>query len=167
MLIAMKSSLNNSKNPIDIQPLQSTQPDRANIPTTVHLPQDESDQFSDSPNMLQNLQTKLFLPPLNNWAIGGGLVFIVSAMIAVPIASILKYKVTVQGQATARPAGEVRIVQSAIQSQMKKIVAKGGQQVKQGEVSPYSIDQSGKPNNANSAAIFTKQNCNCRNSIPK
>jgi HlyD family type I secretion membrane fusion protein len=133
MLIAMKSSLNNSKNPIAIQPLQAAQPDNSKIPTTVHLLQDESDRFSDSPNTLQNLQTKLFLPPLNNWAIGGGLVFIVSAMIAVPIASILKYKVTVQGQATARPAGEVRIVQSAVQSQVKKIVAKGGQQVKQGE----------------------------------
>ena len=64
----MKSSLNNSKTPTTIQPLPAAQPDNSKLPATVHLPQDEKDRFSDSPNILQNLQTKLFLPPLNNWA---------------------------------------------------------------------------------------------------
>lgn len=44
--------------------------------------------------------------------------------LAVPVAAVTKYKVTVQGQAVVRPAGELRIVQAAIENQVMHIYVK-------------------------------------------
>jgi HlyD family type I secretion membrane fusion protein len=99
----------------------------------IRPPTDKNEQFSAASPALQNLQTKLFLPPLNKAAIYGGLVFIVAAIVAIPVASILKYKVTVQGDATARPAGELKIVQAAVSGQVKSITVKSGQRLKLGQ----------------------------------
>jgi HlyD family type I secretion membrane fusion protein len=99
----------------------------------IHPVSDQNELVSPSDIFLPKVETKQFLPPINYWLVGGGVVFIVAAIVAIPIASILKYKVTVRGQATARPAGELKIVQAAVTGQVKSITAQTGQQVKRGQ----------------------------------
>lgn len=53
--------------------------------------------------------------------------------LSIPIASVAKYKVTVKGQATVRPAGELRIVQAATEGPIMHILAKGNRVVKKGD----------------------------------
>lgn len=54
--------------------------------------------------------------------------------VAFILASVAKYKVTVKAQAFVRPAGELRIVQAAIESQVMQILVKENQEVKKGDV---------------------------------
>jgi HlyD family type I secretion membrane fusion protein len=89
-----------------------------------------------------------FLPSISNWLVFGSMSVVIALMAAVPVSAILKYKTTVQAQATVRPAGELRLVQAATQGRVKKIFVKGGQVVKQGEVIA-TIDDS---------SLLTKQN---------
>ncbi|MGF1676929.1 MAG: HlyD family secretion protein, partial [Rivularia sp. (in: cyanobacteria)] len=53
---------------------------------------------------------------------------------AIPIASVTKYKVTVKGQATVRPAGELRLVQAATEGQVMGVLITENQTVKKGDV---------------------------------
>ncbi|NJM88902.1 MAG: HlyD family efflux transporter periplasmic adaptor subunit [Hydrococcus sp. RU_2_2] len=73
---------------------------------------------------------------------------VIALVAAVPVSAILKYKTTVQAQATVRPAGELRIVQASTQGRVKKILVKGGQVVRKGEILA-TIDDS---------SLLTKQN---------
>lgn len=55
-----------------------------------------------------------FLSPLGHWITIGGIVALVTVKIAIAVASVTKYKVTVQAHANLRPAGELRrLVQAA------------------------------------------------------
>jgi multidrug efflux pump subunit AcrA (membrane-fusion protein) len=53
--------------------------------------------------------------------------------LAIPVAAVAKYKVTVKGQAVVRPAGEIRIVQAATEGQVMQIYVKENQEVKKGD----------------------------------
>jgi len=75
-----------------------------------------------------------FLPPLGHWTTIGGLVVIGILAIALPVMSVTKYKSTVRGQATVRPAGELRLVQATAEGPVIDISVKENQRVKQGDM---------------------------------
>ena len=80
------------------------------------------------------IQDNEFLPPLGRWTTLGGLVIVCIVWSAIPLASVSKYKVTVKGQAVVRPAGELRIVQSATEGQVMRVFVAENQVVKKGDV---------------------------------
>jgi len=71
-----------------------------------------------------------FLPPMSFWAKLGGLLIVGAVGVAIALASVTKYKVTVKAQATIRPAGELRIVQAATEGTITRIAVKENQVVK-------------------------------------
>lgn len=88
---------------------------------------------SDS-NFLPPIQENDFLPPIGRWATLGGLFIVCVAGLAIPVASVVKYKETVKAEAIVRPAGELRIVQAATDGQVMEVLVKGNQVVKLGDV---------------------------------
>lgn len=74
-----------------------------------------------------------FLPKIGQLPILAGLVLLVAFAGATVLTSILKYKVTVKAPAAIRPAGELRIVQSAAEGTVKSITVDGNQSVRQGD----------------------------------
>jgi multidrug efflux pump subunit AcrA (membrane-fusion protein) len=84
-------------------------------------------------NFLPSAQENEFLPPISHWTTFGGLFILGVLLSAVPIAAVVKYKVTVKGPAVVRPAGELRIVQAATEGQVMQIYAKENQKLKIGD----------------------------------
>ncbi|MCC5661217.1 HlyD family secretion protein [Nostoc sp. XA010] len=84
-------------------------------------------------NFLSPIKTNEFLPPISRWTTWGGMFILCVLGLAVPVAAITKYKVTVQGQAVVRPAGELRIVQAATEGQVMHIYVKENQVIKKGD----------------------------------
>lgn len=82
---------------------------------------------------LPSIQTNEFLPPISRWTTFGGLFILCVLGLAVPVATVTKYKVTVKAQAVVRPVGELRIVQAATEGQVMEIYTKENKQVKQGD----------------------------------
>lgn len=83
---------------------------------------------------LPPIQDNEFLPPLGLWTTLGGLVIVCAVGLAIPLASVTKYKVTVKGQAVVRPAGELRLVQAATEGQVMRVFVAENQVVKKGDV---------------------------------
>ncbi|KOP23936.1 hemolysin D [Hapalosiphon sp. MRB220] len=75
-----------------------------------------------------------FLPPIGFWAKLGGLFIVGAVGVAIIVASMTKYKVTVKAPATVRPAGELRIVQAATAGIITHIAVKENQVVKAGDI---------------------------------
>lgn len=75
-----------------------------------------------------------FLPPISNWMRIGSLLLVGGVGGAIALSSIIEYRVTVQGQATIRPTGELRLVQAAMAGQVTKVLVKENQVVKKGDV---------------------------------
>ncbi|MCW5313757.1 HlyD family efflux transporter periplasmic adaptor subunit [Nostoc sp. KVJ3] len=84
-------------------------------------------------DFLQPIQTDEFLPPISRWITFGGLFVFCILGLAIPVATVTKYKVTVKGQAVVRPSGELRIVQAATEGQVMQIHVKENQVVKTGD----------------------------------
>lgn len=93
-----------------------------------------TNKISNSNQNLPPIQQDEFLPPLGRWTTIGGLVVIGILAIVIPAMSVIKYKSTVRGQATVRPAGELRLVQATAEGPVLEISAKENQRVKQGDV---------------------------------
>lgn len=89
---------------------------------------------SNSDYYLPPIQDNEFLPPIGRWTSVGALVIVCAVGLAIPIASVTKYKVTVKGQATVRPAGELRLVQAATEGQVMRVFVAENQVVKKGDV---------------------------------
>jgi HlyD family type I secretion membrane fusion protein len=121
------------------------QPDEQAVDETTP---DAPPQEKTVPAALPVVQVNEFLPAISNWLTFGGISVVIALAVAVPVSAVLKYKTTVQSQATVRPAGELRLVQAATQGRIEKILVKGGQVVKQGELIA-TIDDS---------SLLTKQN---------
>jgi multidrug efflux pump subunit AcrA (membrane-fusion protein) len=85
-------------------------------------------------NFLPPVGENEFLPPISRWTTFGGLFILCVMGLAIPVASVVKYKVTVKGDAVVRPAGELQIVQAATEGQVKHIWAKENKVVKKGDV---------------------------------
>lgn len=94
--------------------------------------QSRIDRFNEK--SLPQIQSDEFLPPLGRWTIAGGMVVILLMAIAVPIASLVKYKVTVKAQATVRPVGELRLVQAPVEGVVNEVAVKENQAVRQGDL---------------------------------
>ncbi|MGF1589902.1 MAG: HlyD family secretion protein [Pleurocapsa sp.] len=89
---------------------------------------------NSNPNYLPAIQEDEFLPPINRWTRFGGLFIVAVVALAIPVASVTKYKETIKTQALVRPEGELRLVQAATEGQVMQITAKGNQTVKRGDV---------------------------------
>lgn len=85
-------------------------------------------------NSLPQIEENGFLPPLGRWTTVGGMVMLTFVGIAIAIASVAKYKVTIKAQANLRPAGELRIVQAATEGPIMGVRVKENQVVKKGDV---------------------------------
>ncbi|WP_414565038.1 MULTISPECIES: HlyD family secretion protein [unclassified Anabaena] len=83
---------------------------------------------------LPSIQDNEFLPPIGRWTTIGALFIVFAVGLALPIASVTKYKVTVKGQATVRPAGELRLVQAATEGQVMQVFVAENQVVNKGDV---------------------------------
>lgn len=83
---------------------------------------------------LPPVQENDFLPPLGRWTTVGGMVFLGIMWVAIALASVAQYKVTVKAQAAVRPTGELRIVQAATEGAIMRVLVKGNQVVKKGDV---------------------------------
>ncbi|MBE9013066.1 HlyD family efflux transporter periplasmic adaptor subunit [Pseudanabaenaceae cyanobacterium LEGE 13415] len=90
--------------------------------------------MEDTPIQVPTLSHNEFLPRLSPWAIVGGGVLVTVFGAAVLLSTVLKYNVTVKAPATVRPAGDLRLVQSAIEGTVKEIAVKENQKVKAGDV---------------------------------
>lgn len=82
---------------------------------------------------LPPVQDNEFLPPLGRWTTLGGMVMLSAMVIAIALASFVKYKVTVKAQANVRPTGELRIVNAATEGSIMSISVKENQAVKTGD----------------------------------
>ncbi|MUG93308.1 HlyD family efflux transporter periplasmic adaptor subunit [Scytonema sp. UIC 10036] len=75
-----------------------------------------------------------FLPPISRWTTYGGMFILGVISLAVPVASVSKYKEVVKTEAVIRPAGELRIVQAATEGQIIRISVQENQPIKKGDV---------------------------------
>ncbi|MFB2879433.1 HlyD family efflux transporter periplasmic adaptor subunit [Floridanema aerugineum] len=83
---------------------------------------------------LPPIQDKDFLPPLGYWTTFGGMILLAFVGIAIGWASISKYKVTIKAEASIRPAGELRLVQSATEGSIMLLNVKENEFVKKDTV---------------------------------
>jgi multidrug efflux pump subunit AcrA (membrane-fusion protein) len=83
---------------------------------------------------LPPVQSSEFLPPISRWVTLGSLVLVGGVGGATALASVIEYKVTVKGQATIRPTGELRLVQAATEGQIANVFVQENQAVKKGDV---------------------------------
>ncbi|MEH1767737.1 biotin/lipoyl-binding protein [Nostoc sp.] len=97
-----------------------------------------SDPNSD---FLRPVKSDEFLPLISLWTTLGGLFLVSTFGIAVTLAAITKYNVTVKATATVRPYGEIRIVQAKMEGTVQNILVKENQVVKKGDAIAY-IDSS-------------------------
>lgn len=120
-----QTTANNGKNPPNRFQDLTTQPSAAPI-----VPVDSS----FGAGMTVPIEVNELLPPVSNWTILGGLITVSAIAIATLMATVTQYKVIVKGDATVRPAGELRLVQAAIDGAIVDITVKPNQAVKQGDI---------------------------------
>jgi len=75
-----------------------------------------------------------FLPPISRWTTLGGLFLVGTFGVAIALAAWTEYKITVKASATIRPAGELRLVQTATEGTVESIEVKESQPVNQGDI---------------------------------
>jgi multidrug efflux pump subunit AcrA (membrane-fusion protein) len=85
-------------------------------------------------DFLPPVQDNEFLPPISRWTTLGGLFIVASVGVAITLASVTKYNVTVKAEANIRPAGELRLVQAAAEGPVMRVWVKENQVVKKGDV---------------------------------
>lgn len=98
-------------------PSQNNQP--------LEMPQESS---------LNEAKTEEFLPSIGKWLSWGAIGVVTVIALAIPATSMLQYKTKVKTQAVVRPAGELRLVQAAMEGQITEIFVKEGQAVQKGEL---------------------------------
>ncbi len=92
------------------------------------------------PDSIRTIKSDEFLPPIQRWISLGGLLLMGVISISVIISAIVKYNIAVKANATIRPVGELRLVQSMTEGSIKQIVVKENQEVKQGDAIAYLDD---------------------------
>ena len=83
---------------------------------------------------LPSVREDEFLPPIGRWTKFGGLLIVAVVALAIPVASVTKYKQTIKTQASIRPEGELRLVQAATEGQITRVAVEDNQTVKKGDV---------------------------------
>ncbi|MEC4817078.1 MAG: HlyD family efflux transporter periplasmic adaptor subunit [Scytonema sp. PMC 1069.18] len=89
--------------------------------------------IKDNTQFLRPVSSEEFIPSTSHWISLTGFVLTGTIAIAVTMASVIKYNVTVKANASIRPSGELRIVQPEIEGTVQKIFVKENQNVKQGQ----------------------------------
>jgi len=74
-----------------------------------------------------------FIPPVSRWTTLGGISLIGTIGVAVGLAAITPFPTTVKASASVRPDGDVKIIQTAGEGSVKKLLVKEAQEVKQGQ----------------------------------
>ncbi|MDZ8050883.1 MAG: HlyD family secretion protein [Aulosira sp. ZfuVER01] len=90
-----------------------------------------------SPDLIRPISSDQFLPPISLWTTLGGLFLIGTVGVALILAGVTQYNVTVTASATVRPTGDVRLVQSTSEGIVKSILVKENQVVNQGDAIAY------------------------------
>ncbi|MDJ0592554.1 MAG: HlyD family efflux transporter periplasmic adaptor subunit [Pleurocapsa sp. MO_226.B13] len=85
-------------------------------------------------DFLPQAQVNEFLPPISRWLNVGGLIIVAVVGLAIPLASVTKYKVTVRAQANVRPAGELRLVQASTEGSIIQVLVEENQLVEKGDI---------------------------------
>lgn len=83
---------------------------------------------------LRPVTSEEFIPPTSGWISLAGFALTGTIAIAVTMASLIKYNVTVKATAKVRPVGEIRLVQPEIEGTVKDILVKENQNIKKGQV---------------------------------
>lgn len=89
---------------------------------------------NSNPSSLHSLQGDDFLPPISRWTTLGGVCLVGMFATAAVLASVVKYNTTVKAPAIVRPAGDLRIVQTAMSGTVRSIEVKDNQVVSKGDV---------------------------------
>lgn len=89
---------------------------------------------STAPTVLSTVKPDEFLPPMSRWVKFGGLIIVSTFSLAIAASAVAPYKVTVKGQASIRPTGELRIVQAATEGTVLKVAVTENQTVRKGDV---------------------------------
>ncbi len=84
-------------------------------------------------DILPQVNSKEFLPPISFWQRMGGLCLMGSVGAVFMLTAITKYNVTVKGRGMVRPTGELRIVEAAKEGRVKEIRVTENQVVQKGE----------------------------------
>lgn len=80
------------------------------------------------------IQVNEFLPPISNWLKISGIAVVGMVGISLAATSVMRYKVTVRGEAVVRPVGDIRLVQAAAEGTVSQILVKEHHAVKSGDV---------------------------------
>ncbi len=86
------------------------------------------------PPVVPQMQSNDFLPPISGWSMWGGLSMVAGLGIAVALAAVTNYNVTIKAQANIRPDGELRLVQAATDGWITRIFITENQFVRRGEI---------------------------------
>ncbi|PHJ59943.1 hemolysin D [Nostoc linckia z18] len=86
------------------------------------------------PEQLHLVEANEFLPRISKWTSIGAGALLTTFVVGVTLTSVLNYNVTVKVPATIRPAGELRVVQSAMSGSVQNINVQENQAVTQGQV---------------------------------
>ncbi len=104
-------------------PMNSTHPN----PILTSVPHSLSEGLS-------TLNTEELMPPISRWLSLGGWALVSTIGIAIGVSAVARYQVAVKAEASLRPAGELRVVQSELEGAVQSIQAKENQSVRQGDV---------------------------------
>jgi HlyD family secretion protein len=86
------------------------------------------------------LRSDELLPSVSRWAHFTGLLLMGSVGLTLAVAAVAKYNVAVKAAATVRPAGELRVVQTQLEGNIKQIVVQENQPVQRGDAIAYLDD---------------------------
>jgi HlyD family type I secretion membrane fusion protein len=86
-----------------------------------------------NPESLPSIEASEFIPPISRWTSIGGIMTVTIVGITLALASVIKYRVTIKGEASVRPTGELRLVQAAASGSVRNVVVKENQRVKLGD----------------------------------
>ena len=115
----------------EIKEQQQLRGGKATPPTTG---QNQSNLIPPQQQSLPSVNEHDFLPSISRWSTFGGLSIAGAVGIIFGLSSVIQYKVTVQAQAVIRPAGELRLVQTATEGSVTSISVTENQLVKKGDV---------------------------------
>ncbi|MGF1590100.1 MAG: response regulator transcription factor [Pleurocapsa sp.] len=93
---------------------------------TASLDNYSSIRQSDSQQLASN-QADDLLPPVSQWLTKGGISVVMLIVLAIPAASVFKYKTVVRASAIVRPVTELHLVQAAVEGQISQILVKEAQ----------------------------------------
>jgi HlyD family type I secretion membrane fusion protein len=83
---------------------------------------------------LRPIHSDEFLPPISRWTFLGGILLSGTIGVAVLLAAVVRYNVTVKAPAVVRPVGEVQIVQAPLEGTIDSIEVKENQTVRRGDI---------------------------------